>query len=441
MNLDVSGSTKITDICYSLINQKIIVMKPRIIMSGIFLLMVTAVFAVRQLDNGNYIEFRGKVIDRSTNAPLTYCNILVAGMNMATVTNSEGEFSLKVPKEHDNVRLNIRYMGYKSKQINLKELTAQKGIIALEQVAFQLPQIDVLTQDANVLVRRMFEKVAENYPQQEMFMTAFYRESIRKGRNYVSLSEAVVDIQKQPYESYRNDLAKLFKARKQTDYTKLDTLVFKLMGGPYNNLLLDVIKNPNIIFSEEVFKKYYFTFDKVEWMDDRLIYVVNFNHHATKEEALYAGKLFIDASTFALKSAVFSLNLQNEEEAVKMFIRKKPFNARVTPIEANYRMDYIEKDGKWYYAYSRIELGMKINWKRKLFNTNYYATIEMAMTDRENSSENKAIKFRERLRSNVIISETADGFSDPDFWGPLNVIEPEKPIEAAIKKIQRQLEK
>lgn len=65
----------------------------------------------------------------------------------------------------------------------------------------------------------------------------------------------------------------------------------------------------------------------------------------------------------------------------------------------------------------------------------------MAVTDREHSSENKVIKFNERLKSNVIISETADGFSDPDFWGPLNVIEPEKPIEAAIKKIQKQLDK
>jgi hypothetical protein len=35
----------------------------------------------------------------------------------------------------------------------------------------------------------------------------------------------------------------------------------------------------------------------------------------------------------------------------------------------------------------------------------------------------------------------ASGFSDPDFWGEFNVIEPEKSIETAIKKIQKQLEK
>jgi hypothetical protein len=399
----------------------------------------TGVFA--QSNNGDYNEFRGKIVDRVTNAPLSYCNVLVSGLNIATVTNTEGEFLLKVPKMHEDVKLIIRHIGYNSRSIGLKELMSLKGVIAMEQAAFQLPQIDVLTQDANMLVRMMYEKVHENYPVQEMFMTAFYRESIRRNRNYVSLSEAVVDIQKQPYNSYRNDLAKLYKARKQTDYTRLDTLVFKLMGGPYNNLYMDVIKHPSMLFSDQMFEKYFFTFDRVDWMDDRLIYVVNFNHHPTKEEALYNGQFYIDATTMALKSAVFSLDLKNVDEAMKMFIRKKPLNARVTPIQADYRVDYIEKDGKWYYAYSRIELGMRINWRRRLFNTNYYATVEMAITDRENSSDSKAIKFRERLRSNVIISETADGFSDPDFWGPLNVIEPEKPIEAAIKKIQRQLER
>lgn len=407
----------------------------------ILLFLAISISAVYAQSGHDYIEFRGKIIDRTSSLPLTYCNVLVTGMNIATVTNAEGEFIIKIPEIKEEVNLLIRHIGYKNRKISLKELNTMKGVIQMEQAAFQLPQIDVLTQDANVLVRKMFEKVPDNFSLQEVFMTAFYRESIRKGRNYVSLSEAVVDIQKQPYDSYRNDLAKLYKARKQTDYTKLDTLVFKLMGGPYNNLYLDIVKHPDIVFTDEMFRKYYFTFDRIEWMDDRLIYVVNFNHYPTKDEALYSGKFYIDATTMALKTAIFSLNLQNEEKATDMFIRKKPLNAKVTTIQADYRMDYIEKDGKWYYAYSRIELGMKINWKKKLFNSNYYSAIEMAVTDRESGSDNKAIKFRERLRSNVIISETADGFSDPDFWGPINVIEPDKPIEAAIRKIQRNLDR
>jgi uncharacterized protein (DUF433 family) len=104
-------------------------------------------------------------------------------------------------------------------------------------------------------------------------------------------------------------------------------------------------------------------------------------------------------------------------------------------------VDYIEDAGKWYYGYSRIEMGMRINWKKKLFNTTYYSTIEMAITDREKTINGKPVSRKERLRPSVVISDEASGFSDPGFWGEYNVIEPEKSIESAIKKIQKQLEK
>lgn len=67
--------------------------------------------------------------------------------------------------------------------------------------------------------------------------------------------------------------------------------------------------------------------------------------------------------------------------------------------------------------------------------------MEMAITDWETLPEKPTIKYRDRLKSSVIMSDEASGFSDPNFWGTYNVIEPEKPIENAIKKIQKQLRK
>ena len=63
----------------------------------------------------------------------------------------------------------------------------------------------------------------------------------------------------------------------------------------------------------------------------------------------------------------------------------------------------------------------------------------MAITDWERNLEEKAPRNRERIRSSIILSDAADGFSDPDFWGSYNIIEPDKSIESAIRKIQRQL--
>jgi hypothetical protein len=63
----------------------------------------------------------------------------------------------------------------------------------------------------------------------------------------------------------------------------------------------------------------------------------------------------------------------------------------------------------------------------------------MAVTDWEKVGKDERPKYRQRIRKSVILSDEASGFSDPDFWGEYNIIEPEKSIESAIRKIQRQL--
>lgn len=397
--------------------------------------------ALVKTNSDSFVEYKGMVIDRKSGNPLPFASLNVVGTNISTVTNTEGEFSLKILKANTNSKVIVSFLSYKNKTISLADLNPNKPRIELESSAMELPEIKVISKDAEALIKAVFEKKAENYSNNHTNMTAFYRETIKKSRTYVSLSEAVVEIQKQPYSSYKADIVKLYKSRKRTDYSKLDTVAFKLMGGPFNSLYLDLIKYPEMIFTDEMMNNYEFTYDHSTRQDSRLIYVLDFKQRPNKTEPLYFGKLYIDAQNLALKSAVFNLNVENKDLAGKMFIMKKPFNADVYPTIASYRIDYLEKDGKWYYGYSRIELSLKINWKKKLFNTNYHTTIEMAITDWTQTPDNKAVSSSEKLKPSVIISDEATGFSDPLFWGDFNVIEPDKSIETAIKKIQKQLEK
>jgi len=389
----------------------------------------------------NYTEYKGKIIDKKSGTPLSFASISVVGLNISTISNSEGEFSIKVPKETTDPKVLISFIGFRNKIVLLNELKPGKSKIEMEPTLIELPELNVISKDAEVLMRAVIAKKGVNYFNIPTLMTAFYRETIKKNRSYVSLSEAVVEVNKQPYSSIKSDAVKLYKARKKADYSKLDTLTFKLQGGPFNSLYLDIMKNPEYLFTDDMFANYEFTFDRSTHADNKLIYVLDFKQRQFKTEPLYYGKLYIDAQSLALKSAVFSLNITDRDAAAAMFIMKKPFNAKVFPTETKYRIDYLEKDGKWYYSYSRIELGLKIIWKKKLFNTNYFSTVEMAVTDWGKSSENKTKDFKEKLRPSVIISDEASGFIDHQFWGEYNVIEPEKSIDSAIKKIKKQLEK
>ncbi|WP_305602680.1 carboxypeptidase-like regulatory domain-containing protein [Lutibacter sp.] len=383
---------------------------------------------------------KGLVVDSKTKTPLVFASISVNGTNISTVTNSNGEFTLKVPKKYQNELITFSFLGYTSKVLIFKDLK-NESIIKLETYIEELEEIKITVKDAKSLILEVLKRKGSNYLNELTSMTAFYRETIKKRRAYISLSEAVLEINKQPYTSVKNDALMLYKSRKSTDYDKLDTIAFKLKGGPISTLNLDIIKNPNTFFTEEMLEVFDFSFASPTKIDNRPIYVVNFKQKKEIEDPQYYGELYIDAQALTLINAKFHLNLDDVVKASKLFIVKKPNDADVSAIEASYQVDYVVKNGKWHYSYSRIQLGFKINWSKKLFNTVYYTTSEMAITDWEIIDNSELIKPKDRMRSSIIMSDEASGFSDPDFWGTYNIIEPEKPIETAIKKIQKQLKK
>lgn len=390
----------------------------------------------------SFKEIEGKIIDADTKEPLIFTDIAVDNTNISTVTNTEGEFVLKIPKSLLEGTISIMHLGFEKKEIkiasikNYEKIALSPAIIILDEVS-----ITTINMDARALVLETLKKKSDLYTDKNTLMTAFYRETIKKKRKNASLSEAVVKIHKQPYYNYRNDNIELIKARKNTDYTKLDTLALKLQGGPFSNLYTDMIKYPEYIFTEDDLPLYKFSFDNSTKINDRVIYVVSFKQRENYNKPLYYGKLYIDAKTKALTSAVYSLDVSNRALSSQMYVRKKPKKVEVYPTEANYRVNYRTKNGKWHYAYSNIALTFKVNWKGKLFNSKYTLNSEMAVTNWEIKDQKLAKTRSQLIRPTTILSERASGFSDPRFWGEYNIIEPEKSIQSAIKKIKKQLKR
>ena len=388
-------------------------------------------------ETSSFTEFRGTVQDANSKKPLEFASIVINGTNISTISNTEGKFLLKVPSNALDKQVTITYLGYLNKVIPLSNFTTHKFIIKLEESFEKLPDVNLASNDPILIIEKVIKNRQKNYFSDEVIMKAFYRESIKKRKTYASLSEAVVDIYKQPFGDKSKDYVKLHKARKSTDYKKVDTLLIKLQGGPYNNLAVDMIKNEDLFFTDDIFEIYDFTFDKVISMNNKTVYVINFIQNSTIIEPFYQGKLYIDTQSYALIKAVYSLNLENLNKASRFFVKKKPAKADVIPVKTKYIVDYRLANGKWYFGYSRIELSFKIDWDKKLFNSLYHLTIEMAITDWDLNKDNVNLKNKEKLKTSVILTEKASGFSNPEFWGEYNVIEPDKSIENAIKKIQR----
>lgn len=391
-------------------------------------------------DTTNYVQYKGVVVEMDTRKPLGFATLTLEGTNLSTVANSEGEFAFKVPSLKSDGNVIVSFLGHRSRIIRLSELKQERNRIELQLLSVTLSAISVHPKDPDMLIRAILTKRVDNYNPEQNKMTVFYRETIKKNRTYVSLAEAVLDVYKQPCLSGRLDQIELSKGRKSTDYTRLDTVTFKLQGGPYTSLMLDIMKNPEMVFTEDMVGNYQFTIENITKIGEKLMYVIDFRQHEFVKEPLYYGKLYVDTESLAVESATFSLNVTDKMAASDLFIRKKPVGAKVYPTTATYQVNYREKDGRWMFGYSRAEIDFKIEWKKRLFNTHYYTTIEMAVTDWE-KTQTRFAKPTDRLKTNVVMMEEVSGFADPDFWGVYNVIEPEKSIDQAIRKIQKKLRK
>lgn len=391
--------------------------------------------------DSKFTEYNGSVIDISTKKALIFADLNVKGTNISTITNSEGEFLLKVPNEIETKVIIVSYLGYESLEYLLSDNNKDKIKISLAPSLTQLDEVEVKApKDAEALVKAVLRNKGELYYNDPAIMTAFYRETIKNRRKNASLSEAVLEIYKQPYTASRRDAIKLIKSRKNTNYSRLDTLALKLQGGPFSAIYSDIIKYPSYVFPENNLTNYDFKFEESTQIDNRRVYVISFKQKPNVDIPLYYGKLYIDGSSLALTGAIYNLNLIDKEKASAMFVRKKPRNVDTYPIEAGYRVNYRVKDGKWYYGYSNIQLTFKVNWKKKWFNSVYTLQSEMAITDWEPNTTG-VNRPKNALRPSIIFADEASGFSDPEFWGEFNIIEPEKSIESAIKKISKQVKR
>jgi hypothetical protein len=395
----------------------------------------------KKADQQGMLTLRGKVIDAETGQPLVFAGISITESNVGIITNIDGEFTLKISPELVSKDLEVTFLGYKNKVVPVSSMRDNgfKNVISMETAPIPIKEIIVKPIDPEAIVEKAITRIGKNYESVPNLMTAFYRETIRKNRTYVSIGEAVVEIFKAPYNNdMRFDGARIYKGRKSTNVEKMDTILFKLQGGTVSVLELDIAKNTEAILTLDAMKYYDYSLSSVIEIDNRPHYVIDFLQKPSVDIPLFMGSLFIDMESSAITEAEFGFNLSDKAAVSSIFIRKKPLGMEVTPEVATYRTKYREQNGKWYFYYSRAEVKFKVNWKKKLFNTFYTTMSEMAVTDR---TDQEVIKFagKEKLRYTDIFSEKVSAFTDPDFWGDYNVIEPDQSIESAIRRLSRKL--
>lgn len=391
----------------------------------------------------NTIKLHGRILAADTQKPLVNASITLYNSNISSISNQDGYFSILIPSSAEKSHLIVRFLGYENREVSIasiKDKTNNK--ILLTPASFELDELQVISGDGRHIIQDALYKLSTNYPTQPNMMVAFYRESIKKGNNYISLVETVLDVYKASYRSYENDQAKIYIGRKASDASPRDTVLMKFQGGISSALMLDVAKNPQLMFGNNG-EDYNFHIEGIVHINNKPHYAISFSQKKWVDDILFRGTAFVDTKSHAFSKIDFQMNVEDRKDAANLFIRKKPNKMKVVVDRAAYSVDYIEKEGKWFFNHSIADISFKVRWTNRffgLFATTYSISSEIAITDIYNQDVNKFPR-KERVQSTDVIAEKIEHFQDPYFWENYNVIEPEIEITQAIKRLSDKLQR
>ena len=375
---------------------------------------------------------QGNVVDAVSGRPMESVHVSVPGRHYATVTNADGDFTIKSDQPVSEVVFS--YLGYRTLR--------QKAVggplrVRLTPESMPLAEASIITGDPREILGEAIRRIPDNYSKNPELLECFYRETVRKRNRYIFVSEAVARLYKTGYDGniYR-DRAALEKSRILLSQRRTDTLSVKMQGGPTQALTFDVVKNPEILFDEEELSLYEFEMGMPTYIGDRIQFVIHFRPGSRPVDwALFHGTLYIDRDLLSFTRIEMSMDMSDVDKATRQMIIKKPLTLRVTPKELSVVISYRLKDGQSRLEYFRSTMRFNCDWKKRLFATAYAVVNELVVTDLREPAV--PIARAEAFRSVDYLIEKAAEFQDPDFWKDYNIIEPSESLEHAIGRLRR----
>jgi len=390
-------------------------------------------------DTEDYYSISGVVKDARSRRAVWNVNVSAKGTNVGTITNEDGEFTLKLLESLPVTEIELSCVGFINAKISISKDMEQNQTFYITPQAFLLSEVEVFSwRNPRDLVELAMDKVDLNYSTRPNLLTGFYRETIQKRRNYIHISEAVIQVYKSSYQQNVNyDRVQVLKGRKLVSPKKSDTLDVKFLGGPNMPVYLDIVKNPDVVLSKEYLQCYAYRMGETTTINDRLQFVVHFQPIVTLEYPLYEGTLYIDRETYAFTRAEFSMDMSNRLKVTDAILKAKPFGLRFTPEEVTYVITYKQLNDKTYLNYIRNEVRFKCDWRRRLFATNYAIVNETVITDNDEGITTR-IPARDAFSMNKSLSQEVAAYYDEDFWGAYNIIEPTESLENAVNRLKKQ---
>ncbi len=377
------------------------------------------------------LVLRGKVVDNSNHKPLDYVSVSLLNRPVGTITNSDGDFILKLSPEYRHDTIIISHVGYARQKKAISGFVGEE-VINLQSISIRIREIKVKAVSVEEILANFRRDIPSNYSEENQLFTGFYRETVRQDDEYISVSEAVLEILKTAYSStFRDDKVHLLKARHSPDVTPFHWVNFKMQGGPYTITMLDVVKEMETFLDPEYELFYRYSISNVIWYKNHPAFVIKFRPAKDIDFPCFVGEMYIDRESYALLFARFSLDNYGLNIAEETMIKKKPKGFKVKPQYVDYQVDYSEYEGKWYLHTAHASVAFRVKSPQDKINAVYHSVSDLLITDIKNT-DLKRFPVKSLFTINDIFADIAVDY-DEKFWENYNIIKPDEDLEKAVK--------
>jgi hypothetical protein len=384
-------------------------------------------------------DITGVILDGESSEPLPYATIGLRHTGKGTVSNSSGEFGLRIHPEDFSDTIVVSYLGYYGREIPVRQSLGNNFRVEMRREFISIPEIIIKNQIPWDIINKVRYRIPQNYGNTPAVMTAFYREGVLRKKELQTYSEAILQLYKSAYAgTLLNDQIKVLKSRKIENVSVSDSITVRLKAGLSTCLQLDGIKNTFDFLAGETMVDYSYRLTDIVSFNEESAFEIEFGQKVGSEMPMFSGSLFINTSDFALLKADFEINPGYLKKLKGTFISRPSKYFTTWPVSVRYSVTYRKVDSRYYFSHVRGDLGFESKQKNRIFNTQFDVFFEMAVTS---SSLDNVIRFeREELAPvHSVFSKTIMNY-DPLFWENQEFLKPEENLLEALRNMRVRLQ-
>jgi len=198
----------------------------------LFLLTVAScstVLAGLAIKDSTHQTLSGIIVDAHLEESIPMAHIVLPDQQLASISNSDGRFLIKVPADYFPCTLHISSIGFESKTITVRQ--AEDDLqIELKACSYTLDEVLVQPLDILALIRSAIDMIPKNYSKKNSLYRAYYQETYKGNGEYLRLQDYILDAYRT--ESSGNDSFQIVSLKRRS---KVDTSLLSAKGESFHS--------------------------------------------------------------------------------------------------------------------------------------------------------------------------------------------------------------